>query len=239
MGATPARLSVSVGNPTLWFAHALRQALIDAGIDVRGQAQDIDDVALEPLAPERGDGVVYIHRSPTLAALAQPMIKDSINLYGEAALRLSARGGAFPNNDAALEGLRATLAEWEVAADSWQVVDGSGLSRRNAVAPAMLLAVLRRMYDPTGASPWMTSLPVAGQDGTLAGRMKGTPAAGNVRAKTGTMSNIRALAGYVRTRDGEMLAFAILVNNFEGSGAVAVQAIDRIAAALANFSRVL
>jgi D-alanyl-D-alanine carboxypeptidase/D-alanyl-D-alanine-endopeptidase (penicillin-binding protein 4) len=83
----------------------------------------------------------------------------------------------------------------------------------------------------------MTALPVAGKDGTLAGRMMGTPAEGNVRAKTGTMSNIRALAGYARTRDNETLAFAILVNNFEGTGAMAVEAIDRIAVALAGFSR--
>ena len=71
----------------------------------------------------------------------------------------------------------------------------------------------------------------------LAGRMTGTRAVGNVRAKTGTMSNIRALAGYVRTRDGEALAFAVIVNNFEGAGATATQAIDRIAVALADFSR--
>jgi len=83
----------------------------------------------------------------------------------------------------------------------------------------------------------MTGLPVAGLDGTLAGRMAGTPAEGNVRAKTGTMSNIRTLAGYVRTRDGERLAFVIMANSFEGTGAMANEALDRIAAHLAAFSR--
>ena len=238
IGASPARMSISVGNPTLWFANALRHALIEAGIEVRGDAYDIDDIALEPMTSELGDGILYIHRSPTLAALAQPMLKDSINLYAEAALRLNTPGGTFPTNDAALAGVRTTLAGWDIATDGWQVVDGSGLSRRDAVAPGTLIAVLRRMWDPTGASPWMNSLPIAGVDGTLAGRMAGTAAAGNVRAKTGTMSNIRALAGYVRTKDGEPLAFAIIVNNFEGAGAAAVEAIDRIAAMLANFSRV-
>ena len=236
--APPVRMSVAVGNPTLWFANALRHALIEAEIDVSGEAQDVDDVVLEPLKPERGDGILYIHRSPTLAALAQPMLKDSINLYAEAALRLNTPGGAFPTNDAALAGVRTTLAGWDVATDGWQVVDGSGLSRRDAVAPETLIAVLRRMWDPTGASPWMNSLPIAGVDGTLAARMAGTAAAGNVRAKTGTMSNIRALAGYVQTKDGEPLAFVVIVNNFEGPGAAAVEAIDRIAVALASFSRV-
>jgi D-alanyl-D-alanine carboxypeptidase/D-alanyl-D-alanine-endopeptidase (penicillin-binding protein 4) len=93
------------------------------------------------------------------------------------------------------------------------------------------------MYVATGTSPFMTGLPVAGVDGSLAARMKGTPAEGNLRAKTGTMSNIRSLAGYVTTREGEHLAVVIMVNNFEGTGAQANDAIDRIAVRLASFSR--
>jgi D-alanyl-D-alanine carboxypeptidase len=93
------------------------------------------------------------------------------------------------------------------------------------------------MHDPSGSSPFVTALPVAGVDGTLSERMKNTPAAGNVRAKTGTMSNIRSLAGYVKTRDGETLAFVAMVNNFEGTGAAANQALDSIAVSLASFSR--
>jgi D-alanyl-D-alanine carboxypeptidase/D-alanyl-D-alanine-endopeptidase (penicillin-binding protein 4) len=133
--------------------------------------------------------------------------------------------------------MRRRLDAWGIPRESWQLVDGSGLSRRDTIAPEALIAVLLRMYDPAGSSPWMTALPVAGEDGTLEARMKGTVAAGNLRAKTGTMTNIRSLAGYVRTRDGEMLAFAIMVNNFDGSGAQAVAAIDAIAVRLASFSR--
>ena len=98
---------------------------------------------------------------------------------------------------------------WGIPDDAWQIIDGSGLSRRDTIAAEALVTILQRMHDVSGTSPWMTALPVAGRDGTLAGRMTGTPAEGNVRAKTGTMSNIRTLAGYVRTRDGENLAFAI------------------------------
>jgi D-alanyl-D-alanine carboxypeptidase/D-alanyl-D-alanine-endopeptidase (penicillin-binding protein 4) len=234
-GAAPARLQVSAGNPTFWFAASLRHAMVAAGVEVTGEAFDIDD--LVPVFDPASASTLYVHMSPPLSELARPMLKDSLNLYAEAALRLNTPGGTFPTNDAALEGLRKTLAGWDIPADGWQVVDGSGLSRRNAVAAGTLIAVLRRMWDPTGASPWMVSLPVAGVDGTLAGRMADTAAARNVRAKTGTMSNIRALAGYAQTRDGEPLAFAILVNNFEGPGAAAIEAIDRIAVALASFSR--
>jgi D-alanyl-D-alanine carboxypeptidase/D-alanyl-D-alanine-endopeptidase (penicillin-binding protein 4) len=235
IGAPPARVQISVGNPTAWFAAVFRAALIGSGIEITGDAYDVDDVAPRP--EWKTAAVLHTHRSGTLAEIAQPMLKNSINLYGEAALRLNAPNGALPTNDAALDGLRARMTAWGIPADAWQIIDGSGLSRRNAIAPEALVTILQRMYDPTGSSPWMTAFPVAGRDGTLAARMAATPAEGNVRAKTGTMSNIRTLAGYVRTRDGENLAFAILSDNFEGSGAAATDAIDRIAVRLATFSR--
>jgi len=235
IGAPPARLQISVGNPTAWFASVFRAALISGGIEVTGEAYDVDDVAQRPEWARTS--VLYTHRSAALAEIAQPMLKNSINLYGEAVLRLNAAKGVLATNDAALAGLRARMTAWGIPPDAWQIIDGSGLSRRDAIAAEALVTILQRMHDSSGASPWMTALPVAGRDGTLAGRMTGTPAEGNVRAKTGTMSNIRTLAGYVRTRDGEHLAFAILADNFEGAGADATGAIDRIAIRLATFSR--
>ena len=234
VGAPPAQLSVSAGNPTLWFASVLRNMLLGSGVEVTGEAFDVDDVVP---GPRREGPVLYTHQSATLAEIAQPLLKESINLYGEAVLRLNAARDVFATNDAALEGVRLRLAAWGVPLDAWQIVDGSGLSRRNAVAPEVLVAILQRMYDQSGASPWMTGLPVAGRDGTLAGRMKGTPAEGNLRAKTGSMSNIRTLAGYVQTRDKETLALAIMADGFEGPGSAANDALDRIAVRLAGFSR--
>lgn len=234
-GAAPARLAVSTGNPTFWFASVLRTSLQRAGIDVTGEAFDIDDVMPKPDATAAA--ALFAYRSQPLSALVQPLLKESINLYGEAAMRLNAPRGAFPTNDAALDGLRARLASWGIAPEMQQLVDGSGLSRRDVIAPEALLIVLRRMHDAGADSPLVAGLPVAGVDGSLASRMMGTAAQGNVRAKTGTMSNIRTLAGYVTTREGEPLAFVIMVNNFEGSGAAALQAIDAIAVKLAEFRR--
>ena len=234
LGAPAATLNVSSGNPTFWFASGLKNRLIRDGIEVTGEPFDVDDHVPRP--DRVSARVIYTYRSHPLSELAQPMMKESINLYGEAVLRLNA--AAPPrNNDAALEGMRERLASWGIARDEWQLVDGSGLSRRSVVTPEVLVTVLRRMHDPSGTSPWMTVLPIAGRDGTLEGRMKGTAAENNVRAKTGTMSNIRSLAGYVRTREGEPLAFAIMVDNFEGTGAEAVAAMDAIAVRLAGFSR--
>ena len=235
VGAPPARLLVSAGNPTFWFAGALRHRLIANDIDVTGDAVDVDDVTPPPGRAKAA--VLFTHRSRTLGEIAQPLLTDSINLYAEAVMRLNVPRGAFPTNDAAIEGMRQRLDAWGIPRDAWQIVDGSGLSRRNAVAPEALVAVLQRMYDPSSRSPWMTALPVAGRDGTLNGRLNRTPAENNLRAKTGTMSNIRSLAGYVFTRDGETLAFVILADNFEGAGSTATEVIDRIAVYLASFSR--
>jgi D-alanyl-D-alanine carboxypeptidase/D-alanyl-D-alanine-endopeptidase (penicillin-binding protein 4) len=227
-------MSVSAGNPTFWFASVLRNRLQRNGIEVSGEAFDIDDALPDPDTPVGSPFFTY--RSHTLAELAQPLLKESINLYGEAVFRLDATVSPR-TNDAAIDGMNRQLASWGLDRDGWQLVDGSGLSRRNVVTAETLAAVLRRMYDPSGRSPWMTALPLAGRDGTLGARMNGTPAEGNVRAKTGTMSNVRALAGYVRTRDDEPLVFVIMVNNFEGTGTEATAAIDAIAIRLATFSR--
>jgi len=234
VGGMPASLAVSAGNPTAWFTRMLRRRIIAAGIEVTGPAEDADDVSL--VAPDSAT-ILFTYRSHPLSEIVQPLVKESINLYGEALERLNASGPVPHTNDQALDGMKRRLLSWGIPADGVQLVDGSGLSRRDVLAPDTLLAVLSRMYDASGTSPWMTAFPVAGVDGTLSARMKGTPAENNVRAKSGTMSNIRSLAGYVKTRDGETLAFAAIVNNFEGTGAQANAALDALAVRLASFSR--
>jgi D-alanyl-D-alanine carboxypeptidase/D-alanyl-D-alanine-endopeptidase (penicillin-binding protein 4) len=234
-GALPARLTVAAGNPTFWFATVLRNRLLSEGIEIAGDAWDVDDVMPPP--DRTGTQLLFTHRSRPLRDIVQPLLKDSINLYAEAVMRLNAAAGRPATNDAALDGVAARLTAWGIQPGSQQLVDGSGLSRRDTVSAQTILTVLQRMHDPSGASPFFTALPVAGVDGSLSQRMQNTPAAGNVRAKTGTMSNIRSLAGYVRTQDGETLAFVAIVNNFEGAGAAANQALDAIAVRLASFRR--
>ena len=235
LDAPAIQLDISAGNPTRWFAHVLRTRLIEDGVEITGEAVDIDDLAA---SPDRHRAMpLFTYDSPTLAEIARPMLKESINLYGEALMRLNADRGSFPTNDAALDGLQKRLASWGVADGSYQLVDGSGLSRRDAISPEAVMVVLQRMSESSGSSRFLAALPIAGVDGSLAARMKGTAAEGNVRAKTGTMSNVRSLAGYVTARDGERLAFVIVINNFEGSGAAASQAIDAIAVRLAEFTR--
>jgi D-alanyl-D-alanine carboxypeptidase/D-alanyl-D-alanine-endopeptidase (penicillin-binding protein 4) len=116
--------------------------------------------------------------------------------------------------------------------------DGSGLSRYDFVTPDALVTILTHVdRDEKLRGPFEASLPIAGRDGTLANRMKGTAAEGNARAKTGSMSNVRALSGYVTSADGEPLVFSILANNFETPADVINRATDAIVVRLAEFSR--
>jgi serine-type D-Ala-D-Ala carboxypeptidase/endopeptidase (penicillin-binding protein 4) len=234
-GEKPVSISVAAGNPTEWFARSVRNRLLGAGIDVAGRAVDIDDL---PVRPDWGGAtVLYTYRSPPLSEIAKPLLKDSINLYAEAMLRI-ATGREGPRTiDAGLDAVRARLESWGIPKDGIQIVDGSGLSRRDVVTPETLLLILQRLHDPGAASPFMQALAAAGRDGTLASRMKGTAAEGNAIGKSGSMSNIRTLAGYVKTADGEPLAFAIMANNFEGPASGVSATIDRLVARLASFSR--
>jgi D-alanyl-D-alanine carboxypeptidase/D-alanyl-D-alanine-endopeptidase (penicillin-binding protein 4) len=235
-GSAPSVHTVSVDNPTLFFVTALRNALIDHGIDVRGPAVDIDDLAD---APARGEGLPLIsYRSPPLSTLAIRLMKVSQNQYAETLLRTIGVTAGAPTAEMGAATTSTILKGWGLADGALILRDGSGLSRYNYVTPESLVAILAHIdRDETLRNPFEASLPVAGNDGTLAGRMKGTAAEGNARAKTGSMANVRALSGYVTTADGEPLVFSILANNFETAAEVVTTTADAIVVRLAEFTR--
>ena len=94
------------------------------------------------------------------------------------------------------------------------VRDGSGLSRNDVVTPETLARVLDAMRRHASFPVFYDALPIAGVDGTIAGRMRGTAAQGNVHAKTGTLDMVRSLSGYVTTADGRQLIVVMLANNW-------------------------
>jgi D-alanyl-D-alanine carboxypeptidase/D-alanyl-D-alanine-endopeptidase (penicillin-binding protein 4) len=126
------------------------------------------------------------------------------------ALRQTGSGSA---DSAQAVGARA-LAAWGVTANDAAYRDGSGLSRHDYVTPRAIVKVLDAMRRSPHDMLFRDALPIAGVDGTIAGRMRETPAAGNVRAKTGTLDKARSLSGYVTTADGRLVMFSMLSNNF-------------------------
>jgi D-alanyl-D-alanine carboxypeptidase/D-alanyl-D-alanine-endopeptidase (penicillin-binding protein 4) len=178
------------------------------------------------------------HRSPPLSTLAARLMKNSLNLYGDTLLKTIGAMAGTPTWEGSLAAERATLNSWGLPESGVVQVDGSGLSRYNYVTADALVAMLIHIdRDSRLRTPFELSLAVAGRDGTLANRMKGSAAENNVRAKSGTLANARSLAGFVTSADGEPLVFAILVNNYGTMPETAVAAIDAIAVRLAGFTR--
>ncbi|MFF5156452.1 D-alanyl-D-alanine carboxypeptidase/D-alanyl-D-alanine-endopeptidase [Streptomyces sp. NPDC000348] len=172
--------------------------------------------------------------SPPLAALVERMLTDSDNDLAEALARHTAlatgRSADFAGGGAAVT---ARLKHLGLPLKGVGVKDGSGLDRRDRLTADLLTALLVKAGDPAHPElrPALTGLPVAGFTGTLAGRYT-DGAAGVVRAKTGTLTGVNALAGTVVDKDGRLLAFAFLANATTGPAA-AQSALDKAATALA------
>jgi D-alanyl-D-alanine carboxypeptidase/D-alanyl-D-alanine-endopeptidase (penicillin-binding protein 4) len=130
------------------------------------------------------------------------------------------------------------LSDLGIDTSKLSIVDGSGVSRYNLLSADQLVQFLTAMYKQPRIFPiFYNSLPIAGVDGTLSKRMTTYPAAGNLHAKTGNLNGVSCLSGYVLTRDGEMLVFSIMIQNFIGPEDNYLQVQDRIANLLAGFSR--
>ena len=240
LGAPPVTRTVAVLNTTLFFAQSLKDALIARGISVTGAAVDHDDVIQERLGQATAERrTLATTTSAPLRESATVLMKVSQNQYAETFLKAIAAAGAMRGTTVA--GRRAageTFRAWGIPEDGYVISDGSGLSRYNYVAPSTLTTILARMHqDPRHREAFTATLPIAGIDGTISTRMRRTRAEANARAKTGSIANVRALSGYVRTRDGENLAFSILANDFVLPATTVNWIADLAVEILANFSR--
>jgi D-alanyl-D-alanine carboxypeptidase/D-alanyl-D-alanine-endopeptidase (penicillin-binding protein 4) len=241
-GTVPLRMrqiaeTASVENPTLYFVTALRRALVADGIDVRGPAVDIDDLDSPPTHNAASPLITY--QSPPLSMLATTMMKLSQNLYAETLLKtigIDSVDHPTGTAEAGLAAVRSVIESWNIDPAGLIQADGSGLSRYNYISPETMVAILAHIeHDDRLKSQFEATLPVAGRDGTLENRLRGTSADGNARVKTGSLTNVRAMAGYVRSADGDTLAFAVFANNYENSSSVITAAFDEIVARMAAF----
>jgi D-alanyl-D-alanine carboxypeptidase/D-alanyl-D-alanine-endopeptidase (penicillin-binding protein 4) len=238
-GSAPLERTVAVVNPTVFFAQSLKDGLIARGIAVSGPAVDLDDIAAELAGATSERRTIVETKSPALREIATVLMKVSQNLYAETLLKaIGAARGGLGTFEGGLAAVRGALTSWGVPDDAYVNADGSGLSRYNYLAASTVTAVLEREYkDERHRDAFIATLPIAGKDGTIATRMRRTRAEGNAVAKTGSISNARSLSGYVRTRDGEMLVFSILANDFVIPAATVNWIADLAVEHLANFTR--
>jgi D-alanyl-D-alanine carboxypeptidase/D-alanyl-D-alanine-endopeptidase (penicillin-binding protein 4) len=164
--------------------------------------------------------------------------KPSQNQIAEALLRTL---GGVVKNVASVDSGRAvikeTLTGWGIPEDAYVYIDGSGLSRYNYVAPEAIAQALVSISKSPDFNAFYAALPIAGVDGTIEQRLRGTAAQGNAHAKTGSIANVRSLSGYVTTLDGERLVFVLLCNHFTAGRRVVERVQDHVVERLANFTR--
>lgn len=173
--------------------------------------------------------VLASHDSRPLIDDIRVINKVSQNLHAEILLRLLGRErGAGATVDNGLEVVRGFLTKAGIAGEQFVFFDGSGLSRQNLVTPAAMVNLLRYAASQPWGAAFRDTLPVAGIDGSLAERFKGTNAQGRVQGKTGSLGGVKSLAGYATTIHGEQIAFSILANNLNVPAKKITDAIDEI-----------
>lgn len=244
--------SVAMEDPAGFAAQLFRRLLERRGVTVYGRARarhgDVAGFSTFTVTAVAtaggGDTAPPAPNQRMLLAtyVSQPLSEDlrvinkvSQNLHAELALRMLGREkGSGGTIEGGLDVVRTFLAGVGIPPQEYALFDGSGLSRQNLATPHAVLQLL--LY--AAAQPWFEryrdSLPVAAVDGSLADRFKGTPAAGNVTAKTGSLGHVNVLSGYAKTATGELVAFSIMTNNHNLTDRRALATIDQIVLAIVD-----
>lgn len=256
--------AVAIPDPALAFIAMLRDALIKRGVKIDGRLRTVTARSGGSIVPVTSSATTQeAGKMPALPGalpveiaslpsapfneIAAHTLKPSQNLYTELILRTLGRmrKSAPPPNetrrasqtdeDAGLAAVRDFLKQAGVSEGQLNLDDGSGLSRSDMIMADATVQLLTFMTKHRYFTQFRDALPIAGVDGTLRNRMKGTPAEKNVRAKTGTLSSVASLGGYVTTAAGERLVFSMMLNNYPDASALRRDSIDAIAVLLASF----
>ncbi len=246
--------SVAIPDPALAFVTMLRDALTKRGVKIDGRVRTVNArsggsitpdlllalVALPNNLQRPGPVEIASLQSPAFSLIAANTLKPSQNLYTEIILRtLGTTTSTNPNQtneDAGLIVVREFLRQAAARESDLALNDGSGLSRNDMITANATVQLLTFMSKHKYYAQFRDALPIAGVDGTLRTRMRGTPAEGNLRAKTGSLSSVASLSGYVTTAAGEHLVFSMMLNNYPDAGALRRDSIDAIGILLASFA---
>jgi D-alanyl-D-alanine carboxypeptidase/D-alanyl-D-alanine-endopeptidase (penicillin-binding protein 4) len=253
---------IGISHPAMLFVYLLRSALSERGVVITGRSRTQDFRSTTPalnqsrlLASTSGNSIsqtplleIATLQSPPFSVIASQTLKPSQNLYTELILRTLGKVAPTPpanpptltvgqtSEDLGLDTVKAFLKESGIRPEALVLSDGSGLSRNDMITAEASVQLLTYMSRHRYADVFRAALPIAGVDGTLRNRLRNTPAAKNLRAKTGSLSSAASLAGYVTTATGEKLAFSIMVNNYPDDVEPRIVCIDPIAVLLASFS---
>lgn len=221
-----------VGDPTLYAGETIKDLLQKRGIKVRGKVK-------RGVVQTSKVTLFYTAESDSLDIILKRLNKQSSNFVAEMLLKtLGAVSSGAPGSWASgVEAIGEFLQrDIGIRKGSYLMKNGSGLNDVNRFSAAQVVKVLAWIYPRMTLAPeFVSSLPIAGKDGTIRFRMGGTPASGRVRAKTGTLEDVTALSGFVESLAGRHYAFSVLVNDFPDTLHQAIQAEDAFAVALASY----
>lgn len=204
--------SLSIDNPPLFFLDSFSKFLNTNGISFRGEFE----LTNEPIADTRLLHILAIHLSKPLSELAAWTNKESDNLYAEMLLKtLSAEKGDGPGSfEHGIKQVRIFLADFGIDTTYVQMNDGSGLASGNFTKTSIISKLLQKMQNHPAAEAYLSSMSVAGIDGTIAHRMKGTPLYNNFKGKSGFVTGVRTLSGYMEAKSGQKLIVSLATNNY-------------------------
>lgn len=236
-GSPNAHEQLSVENPPLYSATVFREILEYRGFTITGGTMTTSD--LDEKIDYQDAETLCRYTSPPMKEIIRVLNHQSQNFYAEELIRtLGKETGNKGNWESGVTAVKQYLSSLGLDAGSITLHDGSGLSRMDLISPGQIVSLLRAMTLQEKIFPdFDSSLPVMGVSGTISERLRGTAAAGNVHAKTGFLTGIRCLSGYLRTKDDELLAFSFMMNNYTVPTHDINDLQDRLILALVNFSR--
>ena len=232
LGGAPVKIDLALQEPAEYAAALLKKLLEARGVSVSGDVRALHSPpplrqadggnvltpAPAPVAapPPAGDPPLVLaeHKSLPLLESIRLLNKMSQNLHAELMLRTIAREKAgVGTTDAGIELEKDFFRAAGIADGDAVLADGSGLSRQNLVTPRAAVEMLTFASKQSWGESFRSTLAVAGEDGTLEDRLKGTPVAGRIWAKTGSLEHVRGISGYAASLHGENLVFSMFTNN--------------------------
>ncbi len=239
-------VNIAIHDPAAFAATLLKEALSRRGVRVMGKVLHTDAVArvAKPFDESKLKEIAKVESQP-MTEMLKVINKESQNLHTELLLRqLGVNGGQHELDEYGRpkttisrgnEARRQFLQKAGVDVTPLSMRDGSGLARQDLITPRATARLLEFMLTHPHFNVFRESLGIAGTDGTLERRMRDTAAAGNFRGKTGTLSYVNALSGYVTTKRGQVVVISSVGNNFVGPGREVTAVLDQICVMLAEF----
>jgi len=221
-----ANITMAQHDPDAAYVAGLTEALTERGIVVDHQPS--------ANGGHQNDSLFTVVSVP-LREILPMILKPSQNQIAEVFLRtIGLERTGVGTADSGRRVIERQFTDWKIQPDGYIVRDGSGLSRSDLISPEAVVGILDVMRRSPNFPLFFESLPIAGVDGTIRTRMQNTPAQGNLHAKTGTLSMVRSLSGYVHAGDGRLIEFSILCNNWTVPQADVDKVADAIGVALAQ-----